>query len=951
MNVKKILLTILSLMLVFGSILALASCGAGTLTECTEHKDADGDGICDSEGCNEPVEAPVTSADAFNENGELYLFKNGAPTFQFVVGSDALTKHTVTVENLAKSLEGLCNEGSTIPTVVQNSEIKDVEILVGTVTNRGEQYNVNKYDYGPNGYAVKQVGTKILVIGGSDAALTKAIEYLKTDVFGLRKTNPNFTTLALAKDKAVDSPQTGYKLKEVKIDGNPISEYTICYTATSDAAKKLAENFQTTLYAKAGIHLDITTKDTTEKAIKFILSPNTGEGNGYSVKVDESANLVFNCEFEYRFETLATKAYENRITNKTGSVNLTGEIATEDIRNIYYDEVYTDENGNEVGGAVGDGETNDFFAIKGIHDIANKYGHVVHAKEDGSATYYIGKTNGESIVVRTDTYWHGCNFIFDDTPTTFAVHNDYNYSGTVKDKCAVSGCVDCATRKAPIFEVSSEYDSKDVSNLFAQFTKENPLKGGWGESDNTTKIPGWNLPYLALVSITTKDAKIYIRQGANADGGDHQHEMLLIHPDGTIDPSTPVSYDYTSIAWATAYNVDPDYVKPITIDGIGANGQRTKIDTYASNPLNNNRYNATARNIAVTRSNVTIMNFDHEFHEDQEFRGPYAGICHTSSCNNVKWINISLDKHNAKTEFKGDGSVASQGTYEIGGTGANDISFINVKAIDFFPDGNQYDYKTDDGNGKYTLYKPGEVAYRGIMGTNYCRNFLFDGCKLQSFDAHKGLGNVTIRNSEFEHMNIQGSGVATVENCIMWADGSRAVFSLRSDYGPSYNGDLIIRNVKMYYNKDYKSGNSTNELMLLQSYAPSLTTDYDSVRMPDGSYQTDGKCKIYLPKNVIIEGVSVHRYTYTGYDKATDTLTGFEIINENHVNIYLYNPFIHNFTTVDISKYGAVSDQQTVIVGTDTITVNNCSANIILPETPQFKNTECTVDGVNVNLN
>ena len=339
------------------------------------------------------------------------------------------------------------------------------------------------------------------------------------------------------------------------------------------------------------------------------------------------------------------------------------------------------------------------------------------------------------------------------------------------------------------------------------------------------------------------------------------------------------------------------------------------------------------------------MNFDHELHEEQEFRAPYAGICYTSYCSNVTWMNIGLDKHNGKHEVKPQGT-AGQGTYEIGGGHANAVSFINVKAINFFTSGSKYDYKNEGGE----LYNPGEVAYRGIMGTNYCRNFLFDDCKLQSFDSHKGLGNVTIRNSEFEHMNIQGSGVATVENCTMWADGSQAVFCLRPDYGPSWNGDLIIKDVRIYYCKDYKDGNPKNELMLLQSYDPDLKCDFDTIKTADGNYVSDGKCKIYLPKNVTIEGVSVHQYTYTGYDEATDTLTGFKIINENHVKIYLYNPFIHNQGATDISKYGAMDDQKTVVVSSESITVKNCSANIVLPTTAQFKDTECTVDGEAVEL-
>ena len=148
MKTTKILMIILSFMLIFGTVLTFVSCG-GT-TECTEHKDENGDGICDTEGCGKPVEAkPDVNADAFNENGELYLFKDGKPTFQFVLGTDAASKHMSTVEELAEALDKINKleaENEKIKAVDQDDPAQVVEILVGTVTNRGDQYNINKYN-------------------------------------------------------------------------------------------------------------------------------------------------------------------------------------------------------------------------------------------------------------------------------------------------------------------------------------------------------------------------------------------------------------------------------------------------------------------------------------------------------------------------------------------------------------------------------------------------------------------------------------------------------------------------------------------------------------------------------------------------------------------------------------------------------------------------------------
>ena len=63
-------------------------------------------------------------------------------------------------------------------------------------------------------------------------------------------------------------------------------------------------------------------------------------------------------------------------------------------------------------GAKGDGKRNDFYSIKAAHSFANDCGAKVLGAKD--AIYYIGKTAGESIIVKTDTDFCGARFIIDD---------------------------------------------------------------------------------------------------------------------------------------------------------------------------------------------------------------------------------------------------------------------------------------------------------------------------------------------------------------------------------------------------------------------------------------------------------------------------------------------------------------------------------------------------------
>jgi len=100
------------------------------------------------------------------------------------------------------------------------------------------------------------------------------------------------------------------------------------------------------------------------------------------------------------------------------------------------------------------------------------------------------------------------------------------------------------------------------------------------------------------------------------------------------------------------------------------------------------------------------------------------------------------------------------------------------------------------GNSDQTGAGQGDIndrRYWGIMGSNYCKNLLYDNCNFSRFDAHKGVANATIRNSSLGHMGINaiGSGTLIVENTTI---RGRSLINLRSDYGSTWQGEFIIRN-------------------------------------------------------------------------------------------------------------------------------------------------------------
>ncbi|MFT5905832.1 MAG: hypothetical protein ACI9E1_001436 [Cryomorphaceae bacterium] len=123
----------------------------------------------------------------------------------------------------------------------------------------------------------------------------------------------------------------------------------------------------------------------------------------------------------------------------------------------------------------------------------------------------------------------------------------------------------------------------------------------------------------------------------------------------------------------------------------------------------------------------------------------------------------------------------------------------------------------------------------GIMGTNYCKNILLDGCELSRFDAHQGVANVTIRNSTLGRMGIKLTGVGKflAENTTV---KSTSFIDLRADYGSTWNGEITILNCR------FSPQRRGNEVPIING-------------RNDG--QHDFGYTTYLPQKVIIDNLVI----------------------------------------------------------------------------------------------
>lgn len=909
MNFKRFLAILLCLLLACTLSLALIGCGGN-----------------DEGGSENGGEGGGT--------GEgLVLVENGLPNFQFVFSKNISTAAKTLANSTIKSINKVLDKDAESD-YESDTNAQDIEIIFGTPGYRGDEYAIDYHYLGPDGYAVKVVGTKVLVLYGSDNAVSNALDHLKSNVFGITSKTKKLTDVTVTADKLIEQKQT-FTLQSATICGENLNNYVLDYPTV---LRSEAQNMQNTLYEKVGIWLPKGEASATQKAVIIREIEKGGEGTtpeGFRVYVDGNQNLVIETEFTNRL-TEGIKYFLGETILKTGQIK--SEFASDyvydgfDARNVYYKDY----------GARGNGTSNDFEAIKKCHEYANDYGHTVNA--EAGKTYYIGLTGGKSIIVKTDVKWNGCTFIFDDRLINVCL--DSSCGGSSK-------CEDCKERQTAIFKLEYDKDEEDVTSVLnAHIAANGGIFGGYKESDNTLKIDNWPLNYDALVHLATSDRKIWVRNGLNADAGDEMGEVVLIHADGSIDTTTPFTWDYTRISWATAYPADD---KPITIDGGGA-----FINTMANEPTDS-EYISFNRNISIQRSNVTITNLNHRLIETKPERAPYGGILSVRHASNILFTDITLDMH--KGRFGNDG--AQQGSYEIGGYASHNLKYFNINVIDFFTDGSTDDYINKGGD--HT--EEGGINFRGMMGTNYCRNFHFKDCMLNTFDAHKGLGNLLIENCTYNAIMIMGSGDITIKNTTVYADSGHSFVAMRSDYGASYRGSITLEDctLKIRDTATYNT-NSNNQLVILKSdYKPNvdfdreLNPDHDENDPTSEKYIEGEGSTNYLPEKMVIKNFKVVEYKMIRFVGCEESENGRNYLVEeekiHNTTVFLFDHAVTmSYSKVDISEF-KTSDPKSLgysyknrYIGTKELIVENTdgadlSFTLVIPNSLQFKDSKYILNG------
>lgn len=316
------------------------------------------------------------------------------------------------------------------------------------------------------------------------------------------------------------------------------------------------------------------------------------------------------------------------------------------------------------------------------------------------------------------------------------------------------------------------------------------------------------------VAVRNDRIKRFIRRGLNQNSGTAQRDCFILHRDGSIEGA--IDWDYDHISRVDARPID---AKKLVLRG----GVFTTIANRMKQAIG---YNYWSRNIVISRSNTEVRGLQHDVVGETAVGHPYSGFISVQSCANVTLRDCVATAHRTYRTIGAAGKPVSMGSYDYSANSVVNFTMINCRMKDI-----------------------NDRSRWGVIGTNFCKNMLLEDCVLNRMDAHMGVsGDYVIRGCTLGYagLNAIGRGRLLVENSTLYGG---SLVSLRSDYGSTWEGDIVIRNCHWIP----AAGRTTTPRLI-------------SLRN-DGRHNFGYEC--FMPRKVVIDGLQVdddhHPEGYQGF--------------------------------------------------------------------------------------
>lgn len=267
-----------------------------------------------------------------------------------------------------------------------------------------------------------------------------------------------------------------------------------------------------------------------------------------------------------------------------------------------------------------------------------------------------------------------------------------------------------------------------------------------------------------LIHLWDQKDLIGARAGSNANSGRPKEELLYIEEAGKI---------VGDIAWEFKDSVTIDII-PLDSSFLTIQGGTFKLSgTY---PTDTNPRSYVSNGILVSRSRTIIKNQWvglETGHQDVSMLAQ-SGFYYFAKVYNVRLENIRLIPREKDRE--GNERDVPHGTYGIGANRVLGFSLVNVTA-------------------------EGDWIHWGVMGTNMLKDVTVEHCRINRFDVHFHLWNLTIRDSRigYKGVNLTGGGQLMVTNTVVQ---SHSFLNFRHDYGAKWDGDITIRDCSLQVVRD-----------------------------------------------------------------------------------------------------------------------------------------------------